>query len=122
MGSTSLVRRLGVCPGALMYLQRTTWRGAVELVTLPDDRHQRLSDPARAARLRGASQVPPRQRMRGAQRLEKAHDAASVALGAVSSYLETDVDLPVFFGHLCETIAGLVGARRAAFWRLGPNG
>jgi len=93
----------------------------VELVTLPDDRHQSL-DPAGAARLRTARQVRPRQRMRTAKRLEKAQESASIALGAVSSYLETDLDLPVFFGHLCETVAGLVGARRAAFWRLGANG
>jgi len=60
--------------------------------------------------------------MRAAERLEKVQDAASIALGAVSSYLETDLDLPVFFRHLCETVAGLVGARRAAFWRVGSSG
>src|SRR3989475_7164788 len=30
--------------------------------------------------------------------------------------------LPAFFGHLGETVAGLVGARRIAFWRLSPHG
>jgi len=60
--------------------------------------------------------------MRAAQRLEKAQTAASVALGAVSSYLEAETELPAFFGHLAETVAGLVGARRIAFWRLAPKG
>jgi signal transduction histidine kinase len=59
---------------------------------------------------------------RSAQRLERAQQAAFAALGAVSSYLDADEDLPVFFGRLSETVAGLVGARRAAFWRLGPRG
>jgi signal transduction histidine kinase len=57
-----------------------------------------------------------------AQRLEKAQRAASIALSAVSSYLEADMDLHGFFGHLAETVAGLVGARRVAFWRLTPTG
>ena len=59
---------------------------------------------------------------RSAERLERAQQAAFAALGAVSSYLDADEDLPVFFGRLSETVAGLVGARRAAFWRLGPRG
>ena len=59
---------------------------------------------------------------RTAQRLEKAQRAAFSALDAVSSYLDADEDLPEFFGRLSETVAGLVGARRAAFWRLGPRG
>jgi signal transduction histidine kinase len=60
-------------------------------------------------------------RQRSNQRLEKAQDAAYAALAAVSSYLDADEDLPVFFGRLGETVAGLVGARRAAFWRLGAR-
>src|SRR2546428_3824641 len=32
------------------------------------------------------------------------------------------MELPAFFGHLGETVAGLVGARRIAFWRLHPHG
>ena len=44
------------------------------------------------------------------------------ALTAVSSYLDSDEDLPEFFGRLSATIAEQVGARRAAFWRLGPRG
>jgi signal transduction histidine kinase len=59
---------------------------------------------------------------RSAERLEKAQVSALAALGAVSSYLDSDEDVPVFFGRLSEAIAGLVGARRAAFWRIGPRG
>jgi signal transduction histidine kinase len=53
--------------------------------------------------------------------LEKAQVAAFMALRAVSSYSEAGVELPVFFGRLSEVVAGLVRARRVAFWRLGPN-
>jgi len=60
--------------------------------------------------------------MRAAQRLEKAQAAASIALSAVSSYLEAEMELPAFFGHLAETVAELVGARRVAFWRVAPSG
>lgn len=59
---------------------------------------------------------------RTAQRLEKTQRAAFSALDAVASYLDADEDLPEFFGRLGETVAGLVGARRAAFWRLGGRG
>src|SRR5258708_12792317 len=61
-------------------------------------------------------------RRRSSQRLEKAQEAAFTALAAVSSYLDSDEDLPVFFGRLSETVAGLVRARRAGFWQLGPQG
>jgi signal transduction histidine kinase len=44
-----------------------------------------------------------------------------MTLRAVSSYTEAGVDLPVFFGRLSETVAGLVKARRVAFWRLGGD-
>jgi signal transduction histidine kinase len=60
--------------------------------------------------------------MRAGARLEKAQAAASIALQAVSSYLEAEVELPAFFGHLAQTVAGLVGARRVAFWCLAPSG
>jgi signal transduction histidine kinase len=59
---------------------------------------------------------------RSTHRLDKAQLAAFAALAAVSSYLDTDEDLPVFFGRLSETVAGLAGARRVGFWRLGPRG
>jgi signal transduction histidine kinase len=61
---------------------------------------------------------PGRPKTRTAQQLERAQQAAFDALGAVSSYLDADEELPAFFGRLSETVAGLVGARRAAFWRL----
>ena len=61
-------------------------------------------------------------RLRAPQRLQKAQHAALEALGAVSSYLDADEELPVFFGRLSETVAGLLGARRAAFWRLDAGG
>jgi signal transduction histidine kinase len=72
--------------------------------------------------LRANGQLRPRQRARAAQRLEKAQAAASIALGAVSSYLEAEMELPAFFSHLAETVAGLVGARRVAFLRLSSAG
>ena len=59
---------------------------------------------------------------RTAKRQEKAQQAAFSALDAVSSYLDADEDLPEFFGRLSQTVAGLVGARRASFWRLDPRG
>jgi signal transduction histidine kinase len=40
----------------------------------------------------------------------------------VSSYLEAEMELPAFYRHVAETVAGLVGARRVAFWCLGPSG
>lgn len=50
------------------------------------------------------------------------HESALGALAAVSAYLDSDEDLPIFFGRLCGTIADFSHARRAAFWRLGPRG
>jgi signal transduction histidine kinase len=61
-------------------------------------------------------------RNRASRRIEKSQQAAIAALAAVCSYLDSDDDLPTFIGRLSETIAGLAGARRAAFWRLGPRG
>jgi signal transduction histidine kinase len=93
----------------------------VEVATLPADRR-----PAGASGFAEQGRPPragqPRQRVRAAQRLEKAQAAASIALGAVSSYLEAEMELPAFFGHLAETVAGLVGARRVAFWRIAHHG
>jgi len=61
---------------------------------------------------------------RSPQRAEKAdkQDSAFAALAAVSSYLDSDEDLPDFFARLSNTIAELSHARRAAFWRLGARG
>jgi signal transduction histidine kinase len=84
----------------------------VEIVALPAER--------------GAEPGQPRNRgghgPRSTHRLDKAQIAAFAALAAVSSYLDADEELPVFFGRLSETVAGLVGARRAGFWRQGPRG
>ncbi len=93
------------------------------VATLPDGHRQPgasgLHEPGR---LRTAGRLRPRQRKHAGQRLEKAQAAASIALEAVSSYLEAEMELPAFFGHLAETVAGLVGARRVAFWCFAPNG
>ena len=59
---------------------------------------------------------------RPGQQLERSQGSALAALAAVSSYLDSDEDLPTFFGRLGATIAEQIGARRAAFWRLGPRG
>ncbi len=59
---------------------------------------------------------------RSVQQLERSHGSALAALAAVSSYLDSDEDLPSFFGRLSATIAERMGAHRAAFWRLGPRG
>src|ERR1700680_3808479 len=96
--------------------------GNVEIVALPAVRR---GEPGRAGSrgARGPAEPPERKpRQRAAQRLEKAQQAAFSALATVSSYLDADEDLPVFFGRLSEPVAGLVGARRAGFWRLGPRG
>jgi signal transduction histidine kinase len=61
-------------------------------------------------------------RKRSDERILKAHDQAYAALSAVSSYLDADEDLPTFFLRLGEAIAEQVGARKVAFWRLGPRG
>jgi signal transduction histidine kinase len=95
----------------------------VEVATLPAGRRPTgESKPHEAGRMREAGRLRPRQRVRTVHRLEKAQAAASIALSAVSSYLEAETELPAFFGHLAETVAGLVGARRVAFWRLSPHG
>lgn len=97
-----------------MYTEETRLEGNVEIVALPA----------------GGGAVPAlgvpdgserKSRTRTAQRLERAQQAAFAALGAVSSYLDADEELPAFFGRLSATVAGLVGARRAAFWRLGAR-
>jgi signal transduction histidine kinase len=63
----------------------------------------------------------PRAQGRSTHRVERTQLAAIATLDAACSYLDSDEDLPAFFGRLGETIAGLTGARRAAFWRLGPR-
>ena len=86
----------------------------MELVALPAD-----NGPEPTLVGRDTGQRKPKTRT--VQRLERAQQAAFAALGAVSSYLDADEELPAFFGRLSESVAGLVGARRAAFWRLGAR-
>lgn len=62
------------------------------------------------------------ERSRTADRVLKSQEAALTLLAALPSGLEANADVPEFFGRLSKTVAGLVGARRAAFWRLGPEG
>jgi signal transduction histidine kinase len=69
-----------------------------------------------------AGRRTPRRPMNAAWRLEKSQADASIALGAVSSYLQAEIDLPMFFGRLTTTVAGVLGAKRVAFWRLLPEG
>lgn len=54
--------------------------------------------------------------------VRKSQEATLTLLGAVSSGLEANTDVPKFFGRVSQTVAELVGAKRAAFWRLGPDG
>jgi signal transduction histidine kinase len=61
-------------------------------------------------------------RRRSGPAQERSHGSALAALAAVSSYLDSDEDLPTFFGRLSASVAELSGATRAAFWRLGPRG
>jgi signal transduction histidine kinase len=54
--------------------------------------------------------------------VQKSQEATLALLGAVSSGLEIHADVPEFFGRVSQTVAELVGAKRAAFWRLGSAG
>ena len=95
----------------------------MEVATLPADRRPVDGSGAEeAGRIGAGRQIRPSRRPSAAMRLRKSQAAASIALGAVSSYLAAEMDLPVFFSHLAETVAGLVGARRVAFLRLSSAG
>lgn len=93
----------------------------MEVVALPADRRPQpsLADDGRVRA--EASKARPRSRRRAAAGLENAHQAAFVALRAVSSYSDKTGDISEFFSGLAETLAGLVKARRVAFWHLGPR-
>src|SRR2546421_5937933 len=86
------------------------WGKNVEIVELP-------ATGGEVGRADGA----PRPK-RSSQQLERSHESALAALSAVTSYLDSDEDLPSFFARLGATIAEQTGARRAAFWRLGARG
>jgi signal transduction histidine kinase len=93
----------------------------VDAVTLPA-RHQRESADGEPGPHAASSPVRARVRSRATRRLEKMQDSAFVAIAAASTYMRADVELPEFFRRLAKTVAGLVGARRVAFWRLGSGG
>ncbi|MEA2668315.1 MAG: hypothetical protein QOJ33_1249 [Chloroflexota bacterium] len=90
----------------------------MEVVALPADGRPGPSLPNDGGIQATAAEQRPQSKTRATGRLEKAQAAAYIALRAVSSYSEKDVDLPEFFGGLTDTIARLVKARRVAFWRL----
>lgn len=90
----------------------------MEVVALPADGRPGPSLPSDGEVHPATAESRPRSKTRATARLEKAQAAAYIALRAVSSYSEKDVDLPEFFGGLTETIGRLVRARRVAFWRL----
>ena len=102
-----------------MYAEPIRLEGTVEIAALPAGNR---SSPALGDNGAGSRELAGKSKSRVAKRLEKTQQAAFAALGAVSSYLDADEELPAFFGRLSETVAGLVGARRAAFWRLGARG
>ena len=96
--------------------------GQVEVVAVSaGGRHEAASAPDDRGRGADASDARPRPKARATQRLEKAQVAAFTALREVSSYSQAEVELPVFFEQLGQTIARIVGARRAVFWRLGAD-
>jgi signal transduction histidine kinase len=92
----------------------------VEVVALPADSRPEAAASAPDGRA-DADEARSRSKTRATQRLEKAQVAAFMALRAVSSYSEAGEELPIFFGRLGATVAGLVRARRIAFWRLGHD-
>jgi hypothetical protein len=93
----------------------------VEVITVPA-RHRRESNGSGGGSEQNNGATSKRGRSRGDKRLEKAQQAATVALAAVSGHMQADVELPSFFNRLCKTLAGLTGSRRVAFWRIGPRG
>src|SRR5260370_5865765 len=100
----------------------TCLEGSVETVALPAGQRGERGHAGNGGGRRPAGESSGMPRRRSSRRLEKAQEAAFTALAAVSSYLDSDEDLPVFFGRLSETVAGLVRARRAGVLRLGPRG
>src|SRR5258708_12386215 len=98
----------------------TCLEGSVETVALPAGHRGEPGHAGNGGGRRPAGESSGMPRRRSSQRLEKAQEAAFTALAAVSSYLDSDEDLPVFFGRLSETRAGPVPAPRAGSWRPGP--
>ncbi len=62
------------------------------------------------------------ERARGAERVERAHEAAVDALLAVSRHARTGHELADFYHRLTASIAELVKARKVLFWKLTEEG
>ena len=92
----------------------------MEVVALPADRRPEAPSAA-DGQAAGNGEARPRSKSRATQRLEKAQVAGYMVLRTVSSYSESELELPAFLAKLCETVARLVKAKKVAFWRLGPN-
>jgi signal transduction histidine kinase len=116
--------------------KRSRYTAADEhLLTAFGDHAVAAIDNARLHRRQREAAGPPRERqgppaqeptqalvdVPGEERLRQAHEAGMRALVAVSRHLDSATDLPTFFGCLSQTVADLVGARRASFWRLLPD-
>lgn len=104
-------------------LLRLRVEGHVEVVALPaDHRSEVTSAPADLGQPAANGETRPRTKARATPRIGSGQVAASKVLREVSSYAAAEIELPVFFGRLGETLAKLVKARRVAFWRMGPDG
>ena len=88
-----------------------------------------------AAQLRGRHQVleatirgklerrgPAEERLRAAERVERAHELAVEVLLAVSSHAVAQQSLPDFYHRLAGTVAELVAADRVLFWSVDDAG
>src|SRR5258708_5172871 len=100
----------------------TCLEGSVETVALPAGHRGEPGHAGNGGGRRPAGGAPGMARGRPSQRLGKGPGAGVPAPPPASPHPDSDEDLPVFFGRLSETVAGLVRARRAGFWRLGPQG
>jgi len=90
----------------------------MEVVTMPaGHRHEASGSDGGSPSSPGATHASGRSRT--TQRLAKVQITASVALAAVSALMQADLELPDFFNRLGKTMAGLTGARKIAFWRMG---
>jgi signal transduction histidine kinase len=61
------------------------------------------------------------ERLRTAERVERAHELAVEVMLAVSSHAAAQPSLTDFYHRLAGTLAELVGADRVLFWRLGDD-
>lgn len=64
----------------------------------------------------------PRARTRRPGNAADRHAGAAGMVQTLSSYFDSEEDLPEFFGRVSKAVADQTGAARAAFWRLGPRG